>query len=365
MDENGSTENMTYIRLPVKTTENATVPEMIPTRLVAVIAVIIMSVFLLVGILGTIWILTGLLRRTDMRGQVVNIFIVSLCINDLLNLFNQVFVILSYIEMDWRMGKLLCAVVPEFSMFIAGSSLWHHAFIAIHRYIVVCQNNMYRRLSKQVYVAVVMVVTRIIPLCFVIPAFIIDMTIYVPKLLRCVFSPVYGQRTIAVLTVIIFIPFMVVSICFSVIFCFIHRAGRTSRMRDRTVQHEIQITKMFAVVFLVFFIGYIPYGMIRVADRDGQLSPDAYVIVTALYAIASSLNPIIYGGMNRSIRDACLDLSKCLKYLKHPNYDVNDQQNNGNIRLYLTNTNNCNEEPKTSDSLLARLIQAAMWCILM
>lgn len=45
-----------------------------------------------------------------------------------------------------------------------------------------------------------------------------------------------------------------------------------------------------------------PYGTVRNIDSDGTLSPNLYVLVTVLYAVASCANPFLYGAMNANIR---------------------------------------------------------------
>jgi len=43
--------------------------------------------FFVEGVVGTCWILVALLRVTELRRNVVNVFVISLCINDLSTLF--------------------------------------------------------------------------------------------------------------------------------------------------------------------------------------------------------------------------------------------------------------------------------------
>jgi len=43
--------------------------------------------FFVEGVVGTCWILVALLRVTELRSNVVNVFVISLCINDLSTLF--------------------------------------------------------------------------------------------------------------------------------------------------------------------------------------------------------------------------------------------------------------------------------------
>ena len=81
-------------------------------------------------------------------------------------------------------------------------------------------------------------------------------------------------------------------------------AFRATRKRE-WLRREIQITKMFGLVFLLIILGYLPYGIVRFIDRKLEFSADFYVIITVLYAVANSCNPIIYGVMDRKIRRAC------------------------------------------------------------
>jgi hypothetical protein len=71
------------------------------------------------------------------------------------------------------------------------------------------------------------------------------------------------------------------------------------------MKREIQITKMFSILFLVFLFGYIPYGIIRSVDKSNSLHPDYYILLTVLFIISISVSPVIYGLMNTQIRKQC------------------------------------------------------------
>lgn len=105
-----------------------------PLRFTTLFASCVMIVSLLVGAVGTTWLIAALIISKDLLQNVVNLCILSLSINDLLNLFiNQLLVTGSYVAHRWPFGEFLCHFMPECNMFLVSSSLWHHALIAIHR----------------------------------------------------------------------------------------------------------------------------------------------------------------------------------------------------------------------------------------
>ena len=77
-----------------------------------------------------------------------------------------------------------------------------------------------------------------------------------------------------------------------------------------------------------------PYGVVRNLDSDGHLSPNLYVLVTVLYAMASCANPFLYGAMNANIRAIVrhtLHVDHVLKALGFAVRDANarDERRNG------------------------------------
>jgi len=113
----------------------------------------VMLAFFVQGVVGTSWILVALSRVAELRRSVVNVFVISLCINDLCTLFFVVLVIIdSYVWRRWRAGDVMCRLNPELTVAFTGCTLWHTALIAIHRYLVVVHGNAYHRISKRAYI---------------------------------------------------------------------------------------------------------------------------------------------------------------------------------------------------------------------
>jgi hypothetical protein len=389
-----------------------------PSRLGTALGAIIAFLFIIFGLVGDFLIIISILSKRDLRNNLVNIFIVSLQLNDIFNIsFNQLMVGLGYVFMQRVGPHILCQIFVYTSIICSGSLLWHHALISIHRYlVVVCnQNNSYLGMSSKVYVLLSLIIARLIPILVCAPAIIAqNSTVYSNKSLRCMLAP-NNRNHISILVVNIIVPCIIVIVCFAKIFSKVRQVSRNIRKtatnfngynlaekraslpnslkgkekqannkpkeknnsigslqtstkennKDisgeksinsltnslsmnqtggnqliipgsqptatvatggggsssglgfatysiNSMYREIQITKMFAIIFTVFLFGYLPYGTIRLFDKNNNLNPDVYILLTVLFIISISVSPIIYGLMNTQIREQCKHLLRKL-----------------------------------------------------
>jgi hypothetical protein len=191
-----------------------------------------------------------------------------------------------------------------------GCLLWHHCLIAIHRLIVVVYPNFLRRMSVKTYVIIALIVTRILPIICCIPSFLTNSIVYSSQALRC---SMHNKLQIFLnLSILIFLPNIIIIVSFLGIFFHVYHATYTSGRRNtntvsasHSLRREIRITKMFVVLFTLFFLGYHPYGFVRVYDRRRQLHPDIFVLLTLLYCISICASPFVYGIMNNQLRREC------------------------------------------------------------
>lgn len=338
-----------------------------PSRLGTALGAIVAFTFILFGLIGDLLITISILSKKELRNNLVNIFIVSLQINDIFNIgFNQFFVGLAYAYMKWTGPLYICDIVVYTSIICTGSLLWHHALIAIHRYlVVVCnQTTYYMGMSPKVYVILSLIIARLIPSLVCSPAFLKKMTEYSPSALRCMLAPkISAFQNLLIVVILMLIPCIIVVFCFLRIFTRVHNVSKNIRAgmfvasnhtantntkddtylqkssnqqltpnhknntasnslkankklssvslneyntNATTMRREIQITKMFAIIFTVFLFGYLPYGIIRLIDKSNSLHPDYYILLTVLFIISISVSPIIYGLMNTQIRTQCV-----------------------------------------------------------
>ncbi|KAL3873763.1 hypothetical protein ACJMK2_036852 [Sinanodonta woodiana] len=269
----------------------------------------IMLIALVWGIFGNVLVMIVILSRRNLT-NIIHIFMISLCINDILNLgINNSLVLTSYMMGKWPTGLLGCELGTHFTVILMGSSLWHTGLIAIHRLIVVVFNNFYKKISKKAYTIFVLVFARLVPLLFLIQPSLGYMAYYEPKLLRCIVKKDYGPFTLLVSIFLMVLPSVILIICYIAIFFKVHNSSQAIRAarQKEWLQREIQITKMFGMVFLLIMIGYIPYGIVRAIDKKLLLDADFYVAITVFFAVANCGNPVVYGVMDRQIRKACFD----------------------------------------------------------
>ena len=278
-----------------------------PSSVALHVGAVVMLLALLWGIFANTLTAVVILTQRDLK-NITNIFIVSLCINDVINLsVNNLLVLVSYFMMSWSMGEAVCEMVMHFTVLLMGSSLWHTGLISIHRLIVVVFNSFYKKISKRAYMLFVLIFARVVPMLFLITPHLGEMSEYQPKLLRCLARKEHGLYTMLVSVVLMMLPSLILIVCYVAIFVKVHQSSSAfSATRKREwLRREIQITKMFGMVFLLIILGYLPYGVVRFIDRKLEFSADFYVVITVLYAVANSCNPVIYGAMDRKIRRAC------------------------------------------------------------
>ncbi|CAD5121842.1 unnamed protein product [Dimorphilus gyrociliatus] len=278
-----------------------------PTAIGTTIGASVMTVFLIEGILGNVWLIAAVVSQRQYR-NIINLFIASLALNDLLTLcLVVVLIVQSYVMRSWVAGDVLCKLNPEFTIAFVGCSLWHTALIGIHRYIVVVHNTVYKRMSKKSYVAFVLIAARLIPFAAALPGIDLKSSVYVAKLLRCILKPTSFGRIVSVTVVQVLIPCIVVVCCYIAIFISVVKVSKRMSSPNALQQRELQITKMFGVIFLVILGGFIPYSIVRNLDKANTLSAEIYVIVSVFYGVATCSSPLVYGAMSTEIRTAMLD----------------------------------------------------------
>ncbi|CAC5418533.1 unnamed protein product [Mytilus coruscus] len=271
---------------------------------------IIMLIALLCGLFGNFLVMIVCFTKRDLS-NIINIFIISLCINDIINLgFNNSLVLLSYFLGTFPADMLVCELLQHLTVLLMGSSLWHTGLIAIHRLIVVVFNTFYKKISKKAYTIFVLIFARVVPLLFIMQPSLGSMAYYEPKLIRCVVKKDFGPFTLLVSVFLMMLPSVILILCYIAIFIKVHqssRAFRGSRQRE-WLKREIKITKMFGMIFLLILVGYLPYGITRAIDKKLQWNGDFYVAITVFFAVANSSNPIVYGIMDKQIRSACFQI---------------------------------------------------------
>ena len=121
------------------------------------------------------------------------------------------------------------------------------------------------------------------------------------------------------------IPLMIIVICYTKVFIAVRKHNLQRRQRRRQMDlrsdsglsvEEVNITNILLVVVIGFLGCWTPVLVIDIIDfinADWKLKRQVYVSYTCFGFSSSSLNPIIYGIMNRSIRAEYFRIFKTLK----------------------------------------------------
>ncbi|XP_038062207.1 G-protein coupled receptor moody-like [Patiria miniata] len=87
------------------------------------------------------------------------------------------------------------------------------------------------------------------------------------------------------------------------------------RFKPSRSRNDRDLNRMMLAVFLVVWVGYLPYPLVRYLDIPGiDVSSNVYMVVTVTSYVAGCVNPIIYGFMHRRFRAAFIEmltLGKC------------------------------------------------------
>jgi len=201
----------------------------IPSKHITAFGATITFLFILLGLCGNLIILVLILSKRELRSNIVNIFIVSLQLNDIINIgFNCMLVALSYARRQWIGPYFVCEIFVYTSIICTGCTLWHHAFISLNQYCFVLLNkNIHRRSlpnaldkSRQNYAIFSLILSRLIPMLGCVPALVnTNTTLYSHSALRCLLAPNKSRiQSLLILVVNILVPWVIITFCFGGIF---------------------------------------------------------------------------------------------------------------------------------------------------
>lgn len=299
-----------------------------PLRTFAAIA----SIFImLVGLLGNLLTIIALSTFPKVR-NVAAAFIVSLCVADFIFcLIVLPFDSIRFIDAKWVDIGFLCVLVPFLRYGNVGVSLLIVGAITVNRYIMICHHNIYQRVYKKHWIALMILSCWLFSYGMQIPTLIgvWGKFAYDPNLETCSIirdERGYTSKTFLFITGFV-IPCIVIVKCYAKIFWIVHSSE--ARMRKHAAPNvksshnvgrdtrdikqkrsEWRITKMVLAIFLSFVACYLPITIVKVADAEVRY-PGLHVMGYLLLYFASCVNPIIYVCMNKQYRQAYVNLISC------------------------------------------------------
>ncbi|XP_013793783.1 protein trapped in endoderm-1-like [Limulus polyphemus] len=297
-----------------------------------VFAAVCCVIFIIIGLLGNFLTILALCRSVKLRNA-TTAFVISLCTTDFLFCaINLPLTASRYIHQAWLLGETMCSLFPFFFYGNVGASLLSMTMITINRLILINHYNLYDRIYKKRYVALMIAFSWIFSFSMLTPTLarawgefgLNDETFSCTILRRNGHSPKKFLFIIGFL-----VPCVVIIVSYSCIFYKVRHSRRnieahspTSQTTPSTITRqntqrndEIRLTRMMLIIFCSFILCFLPLMVVNVFDSRIRY-PTIHVLASVLAWMSSCINPFIYAVMNRHYRQAYYRLL-CSKVRHH------------------------------------------------
>ncbi|XP_016851955.1 chemokine XC receptor 1 [Anolis carolinensis] len=268
------------------------------SELSALLISILYSVIFLFSLLGNSLVLRIVLKYESLM-SLTNLFIVNLCISDLIFSCTLPFLIV-YHSYGWIMGEFLCKAVSGIFSISYFCGVIFLTIMTILRYLAVVDPLSTLRTQKKRSGILVSLAVWVTSLLFVIPEILsIQVTTDIDGRYGCYYQAFYPWEMVELCLKVLFflISFMIIAICYTGMLDILLRSR--SQSRHRTVR------LIFAIV-LVFFLSWAPYNVLgfvyalseqNVIESKCQTKKDIYFAFDISRTVAychCCLNPVLY-----------------------------------------------------------------------
>ena len=317
------------------------------------------SLFLinLASLTGNLLLGIAVIKNPNLRRTVPNMYIMTLAASDfLMSLLGIPFSVASLMTGKWPFDNFTCQLQGFWILLMCAVSLQTLAVTAVNRYFrVVRSRAQYQKLfnikTTKITIAVLWIMAFFAPLPYVVAGH--EFFFHTGKVF-CAHNAesLYDGYGAYLVLVYVAIPLVIIITCYSKVFIVVrkHNVNFRSRIRSRTQScaspdgslsvEEVNITYILLVVVIGFLTCWTPVLVIDLIDfinADWKLKRQVYVSYTCFGFASTSLNPIIYGVMNRSFREAYVNifasLKACLSRSKSRDLNIPVQTETGDIRL--------------------------------
>ena len=262
----------------------------------------------ILAFVGNLLTLIVVLRSPRLR-TIPNKFVISLAISDILMAIpGTIFTTAVLIKSDWPFDSASCQFQGYFGLTLAFASSGTLALMSLNRYYLIVKPNNYRRIFTARRTSIMIFIAWFI-------AFLVQL-LYVAGGHRYVFHPgkIFcnqdGSKPFSMILVSLFgaVPMIIISFCCLKVFRSV-RAHNKRCSRDvawsRVNVEDIKVSRILLMMVLAYALCSLPVVVTETIDffmHGSYLPRQAYLFSTIAATLSISVNPIIYGVMNRTFR---------------------------------------------------------------
>ena len=274
-----------------------------------------MTLVNLFAIVGNVSVCYAIYRNQHLR-NLSNMFVIALAVADLaMASLCTPFSVATLVSSRWLFGSHWCALQGFFAFTSGLASLLIRGLISVSRYFCIVRNAKYQviftKRSTVLYILLMWVIALVdsLPPFFALPH--PAGYNFQPGKAMCLFTfEFHLGYTLVTEICFIGLPLLVIFVCYTKVFLNVNRTNRVfaSAGNVENLQahvREAKISKTLAVVIGGFAICWLPISIIDTIDAvTGTLAVprEVYLTYTFLAYGSCTLNPIIYGIMNKAFR---------------------------------------------------------------
>ena len=271
---------------------------------------------------GNVLVGIAVVKNPNLRRTVPNMYIISLAVSDfLMSLLGIPFSVASLFVGEWPFSNFTCQLQGFWILLMCAVSLQTLAVTAVNRYfLIVRSRSQYRKMFNMKTTKVTLVILWLVALFAPLPYVVAGHAFFFHTgKVFCAHNAESLYKGYGAYLVLFYvaIPLIVIIVCYIRVFVAVrkHNLNFRPRLRVRSESEasgegrlsvdEVNVTYTLLVVVIGFLTTWTPVMVIDLIDfinADWRLERQAYVSYTCFGFASTSLNPIIYGIMNRSFR---------------------------------------------------------------
>ena len=272
----------------------------------------VVVIALLTSVTGNVFVLLSVYRNTRLR-KPANLYIVSLAITDLgMGVLSASLAIGAIVAGQWMFGLAVCWFNSIISYALAIASILTMLLIAVNRYYKIVKPNKYSSVFSLRFIVASIVLAWILALTATLAVLLRGSGVrFHPGYATC--FPNVRTKDIPVLftvyTLCAVLPCCIISLLYYKIWIYIKR--HNAHMNESQVNlEELKLTRSLFVVVGSFIVCYTPYIVVSSLEVVFELSlpRQLYFFTSLMVFVASCVNPLIYGVMNREFRKEFLKI---------------------------------------------------------